>query len=135
MSQISTPQLDKPTIIEQLIDGMETSVRSKAFTNFCKNSPLLKYSEVFVDESAALENLANETLNLFNDISHKIGGIPVRMLYGEAHQTARIMAVNDWIEGSWIFTCQSTEDSSSFQTSYTDIKQLRLDYQATTLTE
>ena len=135
MNLIPKPQLDTSTIIEQLLDGMETSVRSKAFTNFCKESPFLKYSEVFIDEGKVLEKLANDTLNLFNDISHKIGGIPVRMLHEEAHQTARVMAVNDWVEGSCIFTCQSTEDSSSFQTSYTDINQLRLDYQAATLPE
>lgn len=85
--------------------------------------------KAFSQTNQALDQFTDETIFMFNEISRRIGGIPVRIFDQDIEHTADILGINSIQQGKWI--CDYRRHGSlPAKTSYDSIGHLRAAYEA-----
>lgn len=118
------PQLDTNQIIERLIDGIEDTMKAKRFVQAHRNSGFMSRSVSFCNNIDVIDNLANESIELFNQQSRLIRGIPVRLLLDDIEQSARIFEFIPGDTQAWTFAYQR-DGADPSTTTFHSITQLR----------
>lgn len=129
MYPTTRPQIDKHIVIEVLLDGIEVSAQSREFIEASQNSGFMSDHEGFSQRTEKLDQLTDETIFVFNEISRRIGGIPVRIFDQDTEHTADILGINSIQQGKWICDYQR-QGSLPAKTSYDSIEHLRAAYEA-----
>lgn len=111
-------------IIEQLLDGIETSEKSKSYLNAVGDAAFMKHDAAFLETLKNLGEFTKHTLDAFNHISRYIGGIPVRLSHEGDEVSATVISLTNQQGSNWTFS-YVLEGGSDFSKTYDSASQLR----------
>lgn len=110
--------------IQHLLDGITTTAKSYDHLNWAYENRIDSLNKEMGEQLDGLAHLVEETMHDCNEIIRRIGGIPVKI---SGDMDCRVVSVEDYQAGSWVFNCISREVAQPFK-NFGSVEQLKKIY-------
>lgn len=94
---------------ELLLSNLEVSAKTLQYIHEYNQPEIIVLDPELHLQFEPLQQLAKESLDIFNEIIQYLGGIPVALSVGKTLEHGHVTGVNRFEEGLWIFSYKNAE--------------------------